>query len=285
MVSTRKPLAPCRSLKINHTTLGGAQRRRCAPPFFSEFAVLEPPMSRTEYFLRDHAFLSVGGKFCIILDVKMDRYLCIDMREFRLLKPYLHGWQLDDGPGNVQNGGPVPPNGARLAADLMSKGVISNNTANCKDVAPTSWMLPTRTLVGSRDQISTAYALAHVASFLVAAATASHQLKRQTFESTVNLLSKRKRCIARANSEFDLHKAARLTLAFNKLRPVFPRNYLCLFDSLALILFLSYYDLFPTLVFGVKHEPFAAHCWVQAGEVVLNDTLAYTTEFTPIMTI
>ncbi len=72
---------------------------------------------------------------------------------------------------------------------------------------------------------------------------------------------------------------------FLKYRPLFPRDYLCLFDSLALVRFLSGYDLYPDWVFGVQEDPFRAHCWVQAGEVVLNDHLDNVAVYTPIMTV
>jgi hypothetical protein len=59
----------------------------------------------------------------------------------------------------------------------------------------------------------------------------------------------------------------------------------CLFDSLALIHFLAQYGLYPDWVFGVSADPFEAHCWVQAGQVVLNDTVERVSAFTPILTI
>lgn len=84
---------------------------------------------------------------------------------------------------------------------------------------------------------------------------------------------------------FDFDAAATLVRQFNTLRPWFPRNYLCLFDSLALLELLARYHLFPSWVFGVHAEPFEAHCWVQQHDVVLNDTLARVERFAPIMAV
>ncbi len=39
------------------------------------------------------------------------------------------------------------------------------------------------------------------------------------------------------------------------------------------------------LVIGVKLQPFAAHCWVQRGELLLNDRLDTVRNFTPILAI
>jgi hypothetical protein len=74
-------------------------------------------------------------------------------------------------------------------------------------------------------------------------------------------------------------------LVFERLRLFYPRSYLCLFDSLALIHFLARFDVYPDWVFGVNADPFEAHCWVQAGNVVLNDTVARVSGFTPIMVV
>ena len=59
----------------------------------------------------------------------------------------------------------------------------------------------------------------------------------------------------------------------------------CLFDSLALMRFLSYYVIFPTCVIGVQTGPFGAHCWVQHDAVVFNDAPEYVRRYTPILTV
>jgi hypothetical protein len=63
------------------------------------------------------------------------------------------------------------------------------------------------------------------------------------------------------------------------------RKHVCLYDSLALVEFLAHYRLFPQWVFGVMAEPFAAHCWVQQDDRVLNDSVDYVRGFTPIMVV
>jgi hypothetical protein len=59
----------------------------------------------------------------------------------------------------------------------------------------------------------------------------------------------------------------------------------CLYDSLALLRFLSYYGVFPTCVIGVQTGPFGAHCWVQYQAVVFNDAPEYVRRFTPILAV
>jgi hypothetical protein len=59
-----------------------------------------------------------------------------------------------------------------------------------------------------------------------------------------------------------------------------------MFDSLALVEFLAQWHIFPDWVFGVRVDPFEAHCWVQAVEVVLSDTLSFASRwYSPIMVL
>ena len=65
----------------------------------------------------------------------------------------------------------------------------------------------------------------------------------------------------------------RCALVFAALRPWSPRQGLCLYRSYALLRFLAANDLAAHWVFGVRTWPFSAHCWVQVGDLVLDDDL------------
>jgi hypothetical protein len=72
---------------------------------------------------------------------------------------------------------------------------------------------------------------------------------------------------------------------FIRARRYVPIEPVCLLDSLSLLRFLSRRGLSANIVFGVTPAPFAAHCWVQAGDIVLNETLSDATAYTPIRVI
>lgn len=57
----------------------------------------------------------------------------------------------------------------------------------------------------------------------------------------------------------------------------------CLVRSIALAKYCRRLGLKPDLILGVKLNPFTAHCWVQVGSLVLNDTLDRVRAFTPIL--
>jgi hypothetical protein len=101
---------------------------------------------------------------------------------------------------------------------------------------------------------------------------------------TVQSIRQRK---GRANDRIKLNETelSMLVAVFTQLRPFYPRAYLCLYDSLALLEFLSRHHYYPLWTFGVKSDPFGAHCWVQWRDLVLNDAVARVRQYTPIMTV
>ena len=240
-------------------------------------------MQSTEYFLREHVFFCVAGTFCLFLDLKADQYLCTETRTFELLAPHLHGWPISA--ISTHDEIPLTPDARSLARELISKDILSENAVACKRAIPTSWELPSESLTTQREPTSVFYNLARAASFFAATVKANRRLSVQPLHVTVRAIAARKAARTRAASLVGHDRTVRLTSAFHALRLTFPRNYLCLFDSLALLDFLSLYNIFPTWVFGVRPEPFLAHCWVQADGVVLDDTVEHTSGFIPIMTV
>lgn len=67
-------------------------------------------------------------------------------------------------------------------------------------------------------------------------------------------------------------------------RYVLARN-TCLLRSLALHEALARRGVAASLIFGVKLQPFEAHCWVQHGRTLLNDTVERTGLFVPIRVV
>lgn len=110
-------------------------------------------------------------------------------------------------------------------------------------------------------------------------------INRWTIERTVRSVERRKRARSSTWAEQDFQTAHDLVAIFDALRPTFPVNYKCLFDSLALIEFLARYRLFPTWAYGVEIEPFNAHCWVQEGDILFNDIAEEVRRYTPIMAV
>lgn len=59
----------------------------------------------------------------------------------------------------------------------------------------------------------------------------------------------------------------------------------CLMQSATLFHFLARYGWRPRFVVAVRMAPFAAHAWLQEGEIVLNDRLDHVLPYTPILVL
>ena len=72
---------------------------------------------------------------------------------------------------------------------------------------------------------------------------------------------------------------------FARMAPWLPHAGLCLMRSLQQRLYLTTRGHGVAWVFGVRTWPFEAHCWLQAGDVVLDDTPGRVRGFTPILVV
>ena len=72
---------------------------------------------------------------------------------------------------------------------------------------------------------------------------------------------------------------------FARMAPWLPRDGLCLMRSLQQRLYLARHGLSAAWVFGVRTWPFEAHCWLQVGDVVLDDTPEHAGAYTPILVV
>ncbi|WP_415013983.1 lasso peptide biosynthesis B2 protein [Brevundimonas sp.] len=77
----------------------------------------------------------------------------------------------------------------------------------------------------------------------------------------------------------------RAAAAFSHLLPWLPFEGACLRRSALLAAFLRRRGLRARWVFGVRTWPFAAHCWLQAGDICLNDDVERLAAYTPILAV
>jgi hypothetical protein len=73
--------------------------------------------------------------------------------------------------------------------------------------------------------------------------------------------------------------------AFDQMAPFAPFQGECLFRSFLLLAFLRLEAREATWVFGVRTYPFRAHCWLQVGEVVLDDAVERVCAYVPILAV
>jgi hypothetical protein len=234
------------------------------------------------YYLREHAYVCLADRHYVILDLLADRYLRVERQTFE-------GLALRNSLSSLLSVNPherpsheLTVESRRLLSELIERGLLTENRDNAQARAVESAAKVSETLSEVTPGIGLClrYIVPFVASLRVTAAWLKLPISQ-----AVNRVMDRKRRRANRSGPFDIDRARVLVSIFGQLRPFWNRKYICLFDSLALLNFLAKYDLFPTWAFGVQSEPFAAHCWVQQNEVVLNDTVDRVSLYTPILAV
>ncbi|WP_158013976.1 lasso peptide biosynthesis B2 protein [Sphingomonas sanxanigenens] len=90
---------------------------------------------------------------------------------------------------------------------------------------------------------------------------------------------------SRLDSALRGSRMSRMVSAFEYTAFVFGRTNRCLARSLAMFSLCRAHGIPVHFVVGVRSDPFAAHAWVQKGDVVLNDTAEQVNLYTPILVL
>lgn len=231
-------------------------------------------MSR--YFLSPSIHWCALNGRCIILDVERDRYLQVSPQAFQSLLPFVQ-----DGPCLAE----IPPELSEAADELFTAGVFTDSPSHTPPRPVLSLARPTELLQFATNHTPVTEAIRVLPHFLKACATADYYLRFSSLSVISARISQRKLRLAwKSSIERFTKRAAELTVLYQSLRPFYPRDYVCMFDSLALLEFLAHWQIAPHWVFGVRVDPFEAHCWVQSENVVLSDTVSFSSRwFSPIM--
>ena len=235
------------------------------------------------YFLSKDCFACNTQNYWIILSASRDKYSCVTHADLMSIGNRLHGWQ--DRSGGAGYFSQFGAEADTLIDSLISKGIITANPSDGKPFAESECQVCEREAETPEPDAPAKRPLFYVARFILACAKIDWQLrKRDLFRILARI--ERRRLLARSSAAIrSVTHASTLIAAFTDLRALYPRPYLCLFDSLALLEFLATYRIFPRLVFGVVADPFQAHCWLQDGNVVLNDDLEQVGKYKPILSM
>lgn len=243
-------------------------------------------MQDPKFLLPRNVFVCFPGDHCVFLDLRRDEYWCLSRKDAVPLGGMVAGWPVGsskDRKCRTHNENDID---ARVT-ELLEAGLLTTDRNGGKWAQLPSAQSPKRAVNREcgEEWESQAIGPGDIAHFSAATAHAALRLRWSHIENTVHGVACRKRKRAGKAGNADTRKTVDLVSRFVRLRPWFPRPYLCLFDSLALIQFLARHDVYPTWVFGVRTKPFNAHCWVQLGDLLLNDSLERVRSFTPIMAI
>jgi hypothetical protein len=234
------------------------------------------------YFLSPHVHVCVAGKQVVLLDLERDKYL--SMGYAHPIGRWVRGW-------------PVPPSDSaatndlgsdaenHLLAKMIAQGLLVKDASIGKEASPAVAEPPKFAMVEYDLNARPRTTLAQLWRVCVAYTGAKLALRRRPIKEVVQAARLRKKR-ATPTSRLEAGTLRALVTAFVHLRPLFfTAKDACLLDSLTLVNFLAGYGVFPEWVFGVKTDPFYAHCWVQQGDFVFNDTPDYVRGFSPILVV
>lgn len=213
------------------------------------------------YRLPDYLGVCEVDDRILMLDLRRDRYFELDPRTACAVRR----WR-DESDGSSKD---------KALVQLLDCGMLIP-AEPLRTSAPAPCAVPHRNFMDSPQPLRNAWLLLpEIAETLW---RVRRRLKRGGLEGAMADVRSRKPCATRTNPlpDLALFRAARLLI------PMAPN---CLTDSLALSAFLSRRSISFKLVFGVKLDPFAAHCWLQNDEAILNDAADSVAAFTPILVV
>lgn len=236
-------------------------------------------MKEDVYYLSANAFVCQSQGYWIILNAASDKYLCVSQAHVNSVSHRIHRthYSTDNSHHDLSSDGAED-----VLRSLIAKDVLTPDPQCGKPFEPSRYDAPLQALTLEPSSIRTTRSPITVTKFLTASIRADCCLRFSSLSNTLRRIEQR-RLRRRTANHWDSAYAARLLNTYCALRAFYPRPYLCLFDSLALIEFFASHGLFPHWIFGVIADPFCAHCWVQEGEIVINDDLDRVSRYTPVM--
>jgi hypothetical protein len=238
----------------------------------------------------------------VLLDLEHDKYMGIARAQLTALAQRVRGWsrlgtgqlshasEVTDAPevkGVSGAKAPTPSSRAEsVFAKLLATGMLTTDADIGKEAQPVDMPAVTEALVQPDLDWRPRIRFIDLCRFLLASALTSLSMRLRPLRSVMTSAMKRKARGLDRCGPVNIAAARRATEVFIRMRPLlFGAQDACLYDSLALTRFLSYYGQYPACVIGVQTGPFSAHCWVQEAGFVFNDLPEYMRRFTPIFAV
>ena len=235
------------------------------------------------FLLASHVYPCVSGQHVILMDLERDKYVAV-MPAQRLAR-WVRGWPVGEVPASDAPGD-ADGSADALVSQLLAHGMLVTDPHLGKPAVPVSTTRPQRSLVEFDLDARPKTNAAQLWRFGGSCLQAQLSLKLRPIQSIVDAMRDRKARLAARRQDVDPVRLRTVVTAFTRLRPLFyTLRGSCLLDSLTLMHFLGAEGIHPDWVFGVKTEPFDAHCWVQHDEVVLNDVPDRVRQYSPILVV
>lgn len=219
--------------------------------------------------LRNFVSFAIVGDRAFFLNLQDDRYFCLGRTANAAFVRLACRQQISE------------MDQAEISA-LATCGLPSHRRGTVCSLQQATVQVPTESLedacVQPRSWSRIPLAICHVLS-------TQAQLKMKPLHSILDDISRRKLSLKGNSHRSDIDQLAELSVTYRAARTFLSHRGRCLPWSIALINWAIRIGCPADLVIAVRDHPFAAHCWVQCGAVVVNDSLENVRNFTPILVI
>ena len=217
------------------------------------------------YVLRDGVSMCVAGERIFLLDILQDRYFCLGREADRVLRMLLKGTAS------------TPSDHVALEPHIISGLLRLDQTRGSLAVCDAP--------IATEDcghAVPSRLSLGRLPAMMFAIFLAERRLKRLGLSATLAIIAKRADLRASLKPAVEADPAALISAMFNRANYLVGGHDKCLPRSIALATYLNARQIDASIVFGIMGRPFSAHCWVQVGNCVMNDSLDTVRNYTPI---
>ena len=201
----------------------------------------------------------------IFLDLARDRYFCLARDQQDALNTLLDGAS----PTTAEQ---------ETLAPLVTSGILRQVEGQDRLMACTTTTPPTESLIDRRLPKARPWQVAAASAHLLSARTA---LRSRPLCPLLEQLRRRKLSLTPA--DFLSERLLTVASAFEATSLLFAPLRQCLPRSLAMAHRLCSLGVSFDLVIGVATNPFSAHCWLQHGNLVINDRLEKVCGYAPVL--
>ena len=223
----------------------------------------------TQYQVAPGKHYCYSGPYCVILDLPVDKYLGLSVEQTRVFRELASG---------------TPPEALserKIADELIAAGLFCTGSPRAAAGFGVASISRASSAAFSSPHVPFSIPSAkHTAAFFSAVSRTRSLRRRASFQALIERVRNRRPQVPDA----DRAVPDETLIDFANLRTLtYTKRDECFFDSLALIEYLATLRYFPNWVIGVATHPFMAHCWVQNGRRLLNDSVLRTRLYTPIL--
>ncbi len=241
----------------------------------------------SEYHIPRHVHFAIEDDVVVFMNLRSDQYSMLLGQEallFEALLSYTQGGIRRLIAITCPREDEALPDRLALIAKLLENDLLTTDSCPDNSPIPIHIPYPEESLLDPSDPIPTQIRLCDVLRFVTACVAVTWRLTYRGIEHSVNTIERRNQT-AGGRTRCDLATARKLVYIYNRLRPLFPKHFVCLFDSLSLLEFLGRNECSANLIFAVQLEPWLAHCWVQCGTVAFNQDVDRAQTYLPLLLV